>query len=33
MGVDQEDLVEGAELVGATTFLDFAADADVSLYI
>ena len=33
MGVKEEDLIEGAELVGATTFLDFAADADVSLYI
>lgn len=33
MGVEEEDLVEGAELVGATTFLDFAADADVTLYI
>lgn len=33
MGVKEEDLIEGAELVGATTFLDFAADADVTLYI
>ncbi len=33
MGVNEEDLVEGCELAGATTFLDFAADADVSLYI
>jgi peroxiredoxin family protein len=33
MGVKEEDLIEGCELVGATTFLDFAADADVSLYI
>ena len=33
MGVDEEDLIDGCELVGATTFLDFAADADVQLYI
>ncbi|MGB3906179.1 MAG: DsrE/DsrF/DrsH-like family protein [Anaerolineae bacterium] len=33
MGVNEEDLIDGCELVGATTFLDFAADADVSLYI
>jgi peroxiredoxin family protein len=33
MGVDEEDLVEGIELAGATAFLDFAADADVTLYI
>ena len=33
MGVKEEDLIDGCELVGATTFLDFAADADVSLYI
>ena len=33
MGVDEEDLIDGCELVGATTFLDFAADADVQLYV
>ena len=33
MGVKEEDLIDGCELVGATTFLDFAADADVSLYM
>jgi peroxiredoxin family protein len=33
MGVDEKDLVEGVELAGATAFLDFAADADVTLYI
>lgn len=33
MGVKEEELIDGVELVGATTFLDFAADADVSLYI
>jgi peroxiredoxin family protein len=33
MGVDEKDLVEGVDLAGATAFLDFAADADVTLYI
>jgi peroxiredoxin family protein len=33
MGVDERDLIEGVELAGATAFLDFAADADVTLYI
>jgi peroxiredoxin family protein len=33
MGVKEEDLIDGCELVGATTFLDYAADADVQLYI
>jgi peroxiredoxin family protein len=33
MGVDEKDLVEGVELAGATAFLDFAGDADVTLYI
>lgn len=33
MGVDEKDLVDGIELAGATAFLDFAADADVTLYI
>ena len=28
-----EVLVEGADIAGATAFLDFAADADVSLFI
>jgi predicted peroxiredoxin len=33
MGVKKEDLVDGVELLGATAFLDFAADADVQLFI
>jgi len=33
MGVEEEDLLDGVELAGATAFLDFAADADVSLYV
>jgi peroxiredoxin family protein len=33
MGVAREDLIEGTEVAGATTFLDFAADADVSLFV
>ena len=33
MGVKEEELIDCCEFVGATTFLDYAADADVSLYI
>lgn len=33
MGVAAEDLVEGVDIAGATAFLDFAADADVSLFV
>ena len=33
MGVTPDDLVPGAEIAGATAFLDFAADADVSLFV
>ncbi|MBI4302140.1 MAG: DsrE/DsrF/DrsH-like family protein [Chloroflexi bacterium] len=33
MGVKKEDLIEGVELAGAATFLEYAADADVSLFI
>ncbi len=33
MGVRQEDLIEGAECAGASTFLDFASQADVTLFI
>jgi peroxiredoxin family protein len=33
MGIRQEDLIEGAECAGATTFLDFAAGADVTLFV
>jgi peroxiredoxin family protein len=33
MGVKPEDLVPGVDIAGATAFLDFAADADVSLFV
>jgi peroxiredoxin family protein len=33
MGVGTEDLVPGVEIAGAAAFLDFAADADVSLFV
>ena len=33
MGVRAEDLVEGVDIAGATAFLDFAAEADVSLFV
>jgi peroxiredoxin family protein len=33
MGVRQEDLIPQAKCAGATTFLDYAAGADVALYI
>jgi len=33
MGIKQEDLIPAAQCAGATTFLDFAAEADVSLFI
>lgn len=31
IGIRREDLIDGVELGGAATFLDFAFDADVSL--
>ncbi len=33
MGIRQEDLVDGAECAGATTFLDYASEADVTLFV
>jgi peroxiredoxin family protein len=33
MNVSQDDIVEGADCLGATAFLDFAAEADVSMFI
>lgn len=33
MGVDREDLIEDIEVGGAATFLEFAQDADITLYI
>ncbi len=32
-GFDQKDFIEAAELGGAATFLEFAADADITLFI
>lgn len=33
MGVAKEDLIDGAQIAGAAAFLDFAATADVQLFI
>lgn len=33
MGVNEENLIEGVECRGAAAFLEFAADADVALFI
>lgn len=33
MAVDPDDVIEGVEFAGAPTFLDFAGDADVQLFI
>jgi len=33
MGVSQQDLIPGADIAGAAAFLDYAADADVSLFV
>ncbi len=33
MGVSEEDLIEGADCLGAAAFLEFAAGADVALFI
>lgn len=33
MGVAESDLIEGCDIAGAAAFLDFAADADVQLFI
>ena len=33
MGIEKDDLVDGVEVGGAATFLDFAADSDISLFI
>jgi peroxiredoxin family protein len=33
MGVAEKDLVAGVDIAGAAAFLDFAADADVSLFV
>jgi peroxiredoxin family protein len=33
MGVEEDDLIKGVEIAGAGAFLDFAADADVQLFV
>lgn len=33
MGISEEDLIEGTDVAGAAAFLDFAADADVQLFV
>jgi peroxiredoxin family protein len=33
MGVKKEDLLDGVEVGGAATFLDFAMDANISLFV
>ena len=33
MGVSKDDLIPGADIAGAAAFLDYAADADVSLFV
>ncbi len=33
MGVESSDLIDGCDIAGAAAFLDYAADADVSLFV
>ena len=33
MGVKKEDLIDGVEVGGAATFLDYAVDANISLFV
>lgn len=33
LGLDKEDFIEGVEFGGAATFLEFAKDADITLYV
>ena len=33
MGVEEADLIDGCDIAGAAAFLDFAADADVQLFV
>jgi peroxiredoxin family protein len=33
MGIDQKDLIAAASCAGATTFLDFASEADITMFI
>jgi len=32
-GFEKEDFVDGVELGGAASFLEFAADADITLFV
>ena len=33
MGVDESDLIDGCDIAGAAAFLDFAATADISMFV
>ncbi len=33
LGIKKEDLIDGLEFAGAGTFLDYAADADITLFV
>ena len=33
MGVEESDLIDGCDIAGAAAFLDYAADADVQLFV
>lgn len=33
MGVEEDDLIQGADIAGAAAFLDYAAEADISLFV
>jgi peroxiredoxin family protein len=33
MGVEENDLIKGADIAGAAAFLDYAATADVQLFV
>ena len=32
-GFDKEDFIDGCDIGGAATFLEYASDADVSLFV
>jgi peroxiredoxin family protein len=33
MGVQKADLIDGADIAGAAAFLDYAAEADISMFV
>jgi len=33
MGIKKEDLIDGIEVCGAAGFLEFAAEADITLFV